>query len=198
MRCVFEAGHGAKMLKALGGVVAGGGGGVGEGGSELSAYAEDSYRWLKRLFNEFEETPGEMERVTIRGTPIEMPRYREAIRRLLDRRSKEAAPPPALWPTAKVLGRVPQDSWPTDLSVFRGHSNWVRGVAFSPDGKFLATASQDNTARVWEVASGACVATLEGHSHRVTGVAFSPVDGKFLATASDDKTARVWEVADQK
>ena len=164
----------------------------------MSAYAEDSYRWLKRFFNEFEEKSSEMERITIRGTPIEMPRYREAIRRLLDRRSKEAAPPPALWPTAKVLGRLPQDSWPTDLSVFRGHSGRVNGVAFSPDGKFLATASWDNTARVWEVASGACVATLEGHSSVVTGVAFSPVDGKFLATASRGCTARVWEVAEEK
>ena len=68
-------------------------------------------------------------------------------------------------------------------------------MAFSPDGKHLATASSDKTARVWEAASGAGVETLEGHSSDVSAVAFSP-DGKHLATAGGgDSTARVWEAA---
>eukprot|EP00854_Cymbomonas_tetramitiformis_P012468 gene12468-14732_t len=71
----------------------------------------------------------------------------------------------------------------------QGHSDVVRGVAFSPDGMQLATASTDNTARVWSLSNGKCTATMQGHSDAVTGVAFSP-DGTQLATASTDKTAR--------
>jgi WD40 repeat protein len=67
----------------------------------------------------------------------------------------------------------------------------VSAVAFSPDGRFVATASDDETARVWETATGKEVYTLSGHEGPVRCVAFSP-DGKRLATGSDDGTARLW------
>jgi WD40 repeat protein len=57
----------------------------------------------------------------------------------------------------------------------------------------LATGSKDDTARVWELASGQCAATLEGHSENVWSVSFSP-DGRSLATGSVDKSARVWDL----
>ncbi|MFB9709410.1 WD40 repeat domain-containing protein, partial [Streptosporangium nondiastaticum] len=66
-------------------------------------------------------------------------------------------------------------------------------VAFSPDGRTLATGSGDNTVRLWEAATGRTTATLTGHTEPVSSVAFSP-DGKLLATSSDDKTVRLWEV----
>jgi Tol biopolymer transport system component len=75
-----------------------------------------------------------------------------------------------------------------------GHTGNVYGVAFSPDGQLLATASWDQTARVWDPATGEHLRTLTGHTGYVCGVAFSP-DGRLLATASWDQTARVWDPA---
>ena len=59
-------------------------------------------------------------------------------------------------------------------------------MAFSPDGRLLATASGDRTARLWDSATGEPVRTLTGHTDAVYGVAFSP-DGRLLATASGDR-----------
>ena len=64
-------------------------------------------------------------------------------------------------------------------------------MAFRPDGQRLATASKDNTAKVWEAQSGKELLTLRGHSGSVFAVAFSP-DGKRLATASADASVQVY------
>jgi WD40 repeat protein/energy-coupling factor transporter ATP-binding protein EcfA2 len=77
--------------------------------------------------------------------------------------------------------------------LLTGHTDAVRGVAFTSDGKLLATASADKAVRLWEVDTGTPHgAPLEGDA-ALTGVAFSP-DGKLLATASEDSTAQLWEV----
>ncbi len=68
-------------------------------------------------------------------------------------------------------------------------------IAFSPDGKTLASASLslDRTVRLWNVATGELIRPLEGHASMVLSVAFSP-DGKILASASSDRTVRLWNV----
>jgi WD40 repeat protein len=75
-----------------------------------------------------------------------------------------------------------------------GHTDAVSAVAFSPDGKYLVTASWDRTARVWEVGTGQQLKVLEGHTAPLTSVAFSP-DGKVIVTGSYDGTARTWDAA---
>ena len=76
--------------------------------------------------------------------------------------------------------------------ALRGHRSSVTSAAFSPDGKRIATASFDGTARVWDAKTGAQVLVLRGHAKEIWSVAFSP-DGSRLATASTDKTARIWD-----
>jgi WD40 repeat protein len=76
-----------------------------------------------------------------------------------------------------------------------GIYNAVDDVAFSPDGRRVAGASKDRTARVWATATGELVFTLRGHDNDVTSLSWSP-DGKVIATGSADATLRLWSAAD--
>jgi WD40 repeat protein len=78
-----------------------------------------------------------------------------------------------------------------------GHEDAVTCVAFTADGKTLATGSADKTIKLWEVATAKERFTLKGHSNWVYALAFAP-DGKTLVTGSYDKTARFWETATGK
>src|SRR5436190_858407 len=84
-----------------------------------------------------------------------------------------------------------------DQTVLKGHKESVNAVAFSPDGKLLASGSADDTVKLWEVPSGKHLATLKGHEDSVNGVAISP-DGKWLASASSDDTVILWDIATRK
>ena len=75
--------------------------------------------------------------------------------------------------------------------TLEGHGDAMYSVCFSPDGRRLATGSNDNTVRLWDVETGACVRTLEGHGDWVVSVCFSP-DGRWVATGSEDNTVRLW------
>ncbi len=81
--------------------------------------------------------------------------------------------------------------WDTEkwnlVREIKGHRAYVMGVSFSSDDKWLASASEDETAKIWNVKDGALKLTLDDHNYPVNGIAFSP-DDKMVATASGDDT----------
>jgi WD40 repeat protein len=82
--------------------------------------------------------------------------------------------------------------------VLKGHERSVFSAAFSPDGKRVVTASDDNTARLWDAETGKQIGEpLAGHTDGVARAAFSP-DGKRIVTASWDRTARLWDAETAK
>ncbi|NEP26755.1 AAA-like domain-containing protein, partial [Moorena sp. SIO3I6] len=82
-----------------------------------------------------------------------------------------------------------------ERNQIEGHRFGVRDVKYSPDGKLLASASEDRTVKLWNVETGTLLQTLEGHRGKLWSVNFSP-DGRLLASSSEDGTVRIWRVAD--
>jgi len=75
--------------------------------------------------------------------------------------------------------------------ILKGHTDDVVAAAFSPDGKRVATASQDATARIWDARTGASSEPLIGHTAGLTALAFNK-DGSRLATTGTDTDVRIW------
>ena len=108
----------------------------------------------------------------------------EAFRLVADARN--------LRPDDPIELRCLEASLDAAVGTLRGHSEPLTAIAVSRDGRRVATASADATARIWDAATGKTLAVLAGHAAAVWAVAFSP-DGALAATGSADKTIRIWD-----
>jgi hypothetical protein len=79
------------------------------------------------------------------------------------------------------------------IRTLAGHTDFVNGVALTPDGRLAVSASSDRTLRVWNLATGQAIRTLEGHSKGVTCVVITP-DGRFAISASYDARLKIWDL----
>ncbi len=87
-----------------------------------------------------------------------------------------------------------RDKPPVEIVPQTGHAGAILQVAFSPDGQFALSGSDDKTLKLWEIATGKELRSFAGHADTVSSVAFSP-DGRFALSGSYDKTLKLWEVA---
>lgn len=83
------------------------------------------------------------------------------------------------------------------LATLMGHDGEIRRLAWSPDGRFLASPSSDHTVRIWDTETGRAIHVLTGHAGTVYCVAWSP-DGRLLASGSADTTIRIWDTGSGK
>ena len=79
------------------------------------------------------------------------------------------------------------------IKTFKGHTSWVGSIAISPDNQKIASGSDDNTIKLWNLQSGKLLKTLKGHTSSVNSVAISPDNQKILS-GSDDKTIHLWDL----
>ena len=118
-----------------------------------------------------------------------------ALRLLMEVMPKNLLEPdrPYTVETEKALRTIYHSLNPSLVNTILNRSGMVWAVSISPNGKYIASGSNDYTISIWDAETGCAIRTLSGHTGVVTSVAFSP-DGKRIASSSLDISARIWDV----
>jgi len=101
--------------------------------------------------------------------------------------------------TAKksLSGKLASSGQWHDIKSIKGNEYLIRALAFAPDSKTLASASDEKVVKIWDIAGGLELNRLDGHKDNIWSVAFSP-DGKMIASGSFDRTLKLWDPAKNK
>ena len=161
---------------------------------ERAELAEDSVRVQYGII---QQTLNNLRRTTDAKTQAQSRAAAEAAMKLIEdgdsyRARKVAVAAYKLAPTVEAEAALRQ-ACQQNSAILKGHTGRVYSASFSPDGRQIVSASEDNTVRIWDVATGRQVgAPLKGHTSTVYSASFSP-DGKQIVSASYDKTIRIWD-----
>ncbi|KIM27015.1 hypothetical protein M408DRAFT_176573, partial [Serendipita vermifera MAFF 305830] len=100
-----------------------------------------------------------------------------------------------LFPNLLRVSEGRMTKWPGSSNLWKGHTDTVTDIAYSPDGLNVVSCSRDKTVRIWDAATGAPVGEpLKGHTKMVTAVTYS-LDGRKIFSGSLDTTIRIWDAA---
>ncbi|KAL7904015.1 hypothetical protein GGI35DRAFT_245231 [Trichoderma velutinum] len=150
---------------------------------QLLELAQDSRRFIRQNSSVIADSPLQVYRSALIFSPLN-----SLIRKLFEEEEPQ-------WLKVKP---VVEYNWSPYLQTLKGHSNSVLSVAFSADGRYVASGSLDRTTiKIWDATTGIEQQTLEGHSGRVCSVAFS-ADGRYLASGSRDGTIKIWDATTGK
>ncbi|OAL44971.1 WD40 repeat-like protein [Pyrenochaeta sp. DS3sAY3a] len=150
--------------------------------SRSPANASPSYRLAERPARRYSRDDSEDDRRYYRRSPSS-----QSPRRSPSSRQHSLSP-------SNPSPQKPSELHYKPTFILRGHKKAISCVKFSPDGRWIASASADCTIKIWDAATGSLEHTLEGHLAGISTISWSP-DSRILASGSDDKSIRLWDTA---